>query len=166
MMINNQKGVALVLTLMVIVVLLIVGSSFILRAVNEWKTALREKRIAQAFSITEGGAAAAVDKLDDLINTYMLNTINQTNPQTVGYKAQQFVVAKDGLGFLTLYVKNGGTALLTRTGNQATYSQSVTSLGSGSYSFDIIITQKSDPVTVATDVWDFPFYYQARAQGQ
>lgn len=163
---QSKRGTVLVVTLMVVTVLFMIGASFILRAVNEWYTAQREKRIAESFTVAEGGAAEAIDKIDDLINTYMLNTINMTNPQTVGNKAKQYVNSHDALGFLVLYVKNGSTALLTRSGSQATYSEPSTAMGTGTFTYNITITQKSNPITVATDTWDFSYIYQIRAQGR
>jgi len=159
----NRKGSALVLTLMVVVVLLIVGSSFILRAVNDWYTAMREQRSAQAFSLAEASAALGIEKIDELINTYMLQKINATNPSTVAKKAKEYVVAKDGLGFLTLFVKDGSTALLTSSG---VYTKSTTTMSPGNYAFTIYIAEKADPYTVDTDVWEFPFNYEIRAQGK
>jgi hypothetical protein len=165
MRVNNERGIALVFTLLIVVVLIIFGSVFILRTINEWNTANREKRLAEAFFVAEGGAEAGLDMIDELINTHMLNTVNTTNPQVLGNKASLCVSAKDSLGFLVTYVKNLGTALLTLNGSVAQYSGTTTVLGLGHYRFDILITQKGDPVTVMTDVWDFPFYYQVDSTG-
>lgn len=162
---NNEKGVALVITLLVMVVLVVFGGMFLLRTINEWNTANRERRMAHAFYIAEGAGDAGLFKLDELINTHMLNTINATNPQLVSNKASQYVAAGDGLGFLILAVKDGGISQFTLNGTQAEYSEPLTNFGNGNYEFDIVVEEKADPVEITTDLWDFPFYYTIQATG-
>lgn len=162
---HNERGMTLALTLLITIVLVLFGIIFILRTVNEKNLADRERHGSQAFYLAEGGTEAGLAQLDTLINTDMLNTVNTTNPQVLSNKAQSSVTNNDSLGFLIAYVKSGGTALLTQSGSQATYTGSSTSLGKGTYRFDIIITPKGNPVTVATDIWDFPYYYTVKATG-
>ncbi|MDP2653796.1 MAG: DUF4900 domain-containing protein [Candidatus Omnitrophota bacterium] len=160
---KDERGVALVLTIFISVVLLIFGSVFVLRAVNEKLTSERERYGVQAFYLAEAASEMAIHKIDELINTDMLSTVNITNPQTVGNKANQFVGNGDGVGFLIQFVKKGSTPQLSLVGTDGKYVQGATNLGNGSYQYDVYISEKSNPVMVATDIWEFPFYYRAQA---
>lgn len=103
--VNNEKGVAFILTLLVVEVLLIFGAIFVLRSMNEAKIVAKEQQMTQAFTVAEGGANGGLKHLDTLINTCMLNTINNMNPSTVISMVQSYVSAHNGLGFLTSTVK-------------------------------------------------------------
>ncbi len=162
---SEEKGVALVLTLLFVLVLTILGSVFVLRTVNEKNISERERLLSQAFYASEGGGEAGLAKLDELINTDLFNTVNDTNPNVLSTKAEQFVATSNALGFLVDYVKKGGAAQLTLSGSQAVYSQGATALGSGTYSYDVVITQKGTPVTITADMWDFSYFYQINATG-
>ena len=81
--IGNNRGVALVLTLLITMVLVILGSIFVIRSINEWNAARKEKIFTQVFYVADGGAESGLNMLDTLINTYLLNTINGTSPATV-----------------------------------------------------------------------------------
>ncbi len=165
--IKNEKGVALAISLLVVVVLLILGSAFIIRSTSEKTMSDRERMLTQSFYVSDGGSHAGLSQLDTIINANMLATVNATNPQVLGNDALSYVNASDSLGFLIKYAKNGGTALFTLdgTGTKATYAGTATSLGSGSYQFNIIVTAKGNPVTVVTDKWDFPYYYNIQTTG-
>ncbi len=160
---SNEKGMALVIVLMIVMVFAILGSAFVARTVNERNTSEREKLLNQAYYVGEAGADAGLAKLDELINTDLLNTVNSTNPNILGTKAENYASVGDGLGFLVEYVKVGGTAQLTLSGTNALYSSSTISFGAGTYKYDIILTQKANPIVIATDIWDFPYFYQIQA---
>jgi len=164
MKINNQDGVALIISLFVVVVLLGLSSVFILRTIYESNIAQRELDMAKSFYIAEGGSKAALDGLDTLINTYMLNTVNATNPSTLVSQTTNYVANDDGIGFLINYVKNSGATVLTLNGVDAEYSQT-SALGNGTYQFEIMISEKSDPIAVTADSWDFPFNYRIVSTG-
>jgi type II secretory pathway pseudopilin PulG len=157
---SDEKGMALVIVLMVVMVFAILGSVFVARTVNEKNTAEREKLLSQAYYVAEAGADAGLAKLDALINTDLLTTVNTTNPNILGSKAELYATNQDGLGFLVMYVKQGNTPQLVLSGSQAQFSSSNITLGSGTYRYDIVLKQKSNPVFIATDIWDFPYYYQ------
>ena len=95
----------------------------------------------------------------------MLATINATNPQVVANDAQQYVTSSNGLGLLIKYVKTAGVAQFVLTGSEAKYSGTTTSYGNGNFRFDIIVSQKGNPLTIDTDVWDFPYYYRIETTG-
>jgi len=172
---KNNKGVALIISLLVMVVLMILGGVLILRSVTEKRSSDEDRRSIQAFYIAEAGGNEAMNHLDVLVNTDLLNTVNQTNPQTLGNRAQQYVTAHDGLGFLVTYTKVGGVAQFnccdtlacaqTSPCNYAVYNGTTTSLGSGNYLYSIIVTEKSDPITVGTDKWDFPYNFTVSSLG-
>lgn len=165
MRLHNERGVALAITLLNITVLLVLGSLFILRSVNEKNIVDKERKGTQSFYLAEGGADEALDKLDELINVQLLNTVNDTNPQTVGNKAAAYVGSGDALGFLIEFAKSGGAALFTLSGTQAIYNGSSTAFGNGSYQYRIVVTEKSNPITVGTDKWDFPYYFRIESTG-
>jgi len=165
MKLNTNNGAVFVISLMVVMVLLTLASVFIFRAVTEKALADRERKLTQAFNIGESGANAGLEQLDTLINTYMLNTVNATNPSTVSSKAVTYAGNGDGIGFLNFFVKNGGVAQLTVSGTTATYTKAATAAGNGTYNYVIKITEKSDPTTVTSSIWDFPYFYRIEATG-
>ncbi len=160
---SNEKGMALVIVLMIVMVFAILGSVFVARTVNEKNAAEREKLFNQSSYVAEAGADAGLAKLDGLINTDLLNTVNAANPNILGNKAQIFAATNNGLGFLIDYVKSGGVAQLTLNGAKAEYSSATVGFGAGTYNYKIILTQKSNPITIATDMWDFPYYYEIQS---
>jgi Tfp pilus assembly protein PilX len=157
---SNEKGMALIIVLLVVLVFAILGSAFISRTVNEKNTAEREKLLNQAFYLAEAGGDSGLAKLDELINTYLLNTINATSPNVVSTKASTYASTNNSLGLLIEYVKLANVAQLTLNGSEAKYNGTNTSLGSGAYVYNISIRQKGNPVTISADMWDFPYYYQ------
>lgn len=160
---SNEKGMALVIVLMVVMVFAILGSAFIARTVNEKNTAEREKLLNQAFYVAEAGGDAGLAKLDELINTYLLNTVNGTSPNVVSTKASTYVSTSNSLGFLIEYVQLAGAAQLTLSGTQALFNGASTALGAGAYVYNISIQKKGNPVAITSDMWDFPYYYQVNA---
>lgn len=167
MIIWNKNGTAMVFSLLVIVVLLTFGSIFVVRSINEWQAVNWERRLSKGFYISEAGGDDGLLKVDELINTHLRNTINDTNPQVLGNRAQGYADDGDGLGFLVDYAKDGGTSLLTLdgSGTKATYTQSSLSLGDGDYQYDIVFEEASDPVNITAESWDFPYKYRINSTG-
>ena len=166
MKMKNEKGAIFVMSLMVMMILVMLSSVFIYRAITEKNLSDRERKLTQALFISESGANAALAQLDTLINTDMLTTINGTNPSTVSSKASTYYTNGDGLGFLNEFVKNsGGVAQLTVSGSQATYTKASTSAGGGTYQYTIYMTEKSDPIRVASNIWDFSYNYRINTSG-
>lgn len=162
---QNERGVALPMTLLVVIVLMTLASIFIFRTMHEWNVVNRERHLSQAFYISEGGSHYALDQLDTLINSYLLNTISLTNPQVVISTTQNYVSTADGIGFLVLAVKNAGVAQLTRIGDEAHFTLGPVNFGSGAYAYDIVVTEKENPHSVGLDQWDFPYYYRIQSTG-
>ncbi len=164
-MLSNSKGIALMITLLLVIVVMILGSVFVLRTINEKFSADRERRLKQSFYIAEGGGQAALSQLDTLINTNLLATVNATNPQTVSTKAAQYVAANDGLGFLIEFCKIGNTPQFTVSGTEGIYNSVATSLGNGAYQFALKVSEKSNPVAVNVDTWDFFYNFRVESTG-
>ncbi len=164
MKINNERGVALIISLLVIIVLLALSSIFVLTTITERRHTQWEVNEAQAFYIAEAGGNASLAEMDDLINHFLRTTLNNMSPSGALSLIQADL--SDGIAFLLATVKDSsGTPLLTQNGSQAEYTVGTTNVGDGSYSFRIIMTEKSDPTTVATDTWDFPYNYRVEATG-
>ncbi len=99
MKVNNEKGSLLVMTLLLVVVLLILGSAFVAISMAESRVAERERRTVLAFHIAEAGIAQAVydlreDFLSDTsnpswadgdINNYTINLPDTTNFYAMPY---------------------------------------------------------------------------------
>ncbi len=164
MRLDNEKGAALIIALYIITVLLGLSSVFILRSIYESHVAQRELDMAKSFYLAEAGSKAALQGLDTLINNYMMDTVNGTNPSTLVSQANTYVASNDGVGFLYAYVENGGVPVLTINGALAEYAENA-ALGSGAYEYSIEISEKTDPVSVTADAWDFPYNYQIVARG-
>ncbi len=165
MRIRNERGIALAVTLLVIVVLIVFGAVFVMRTVTEKNLSDRQRMSVKAFYIAEAGEHIGLDSLNTIINTHMLNTVNTTNPNVLANRAQTAVGNGDGIGFLIQHAANGGAAQFTLVGTQAESNVSATSFGSGNYSYKISVTEKSDPTREATDTWKFPYYYRVESTG-
>ncbi|MFZ5801183.1 MAG: DUF4900 domain-containing protein [Candidatus Omnitrophota bacterium] len=167
MFIKNQRGAALAISLMVIIVLIILGSVLILRSVTEKRSSDEERRTIQAFYLAEAGANSGLDRLDYLINTDLLTAVTQINPQTLARRVSQYVAGGDGLGFLRTYVKEYDQAQFTLSGDGLSiyHNGTTTALGSGNYIYTIYVREKSNPYAVATDTWDFPYTFTINALG-
>ncbi len=163
---RNEKGVVLVIALFVLVILLILSAAFLFQVVQESLMARHERELAKSFYIAEGGMNSALTTLNTLINTDLYNSISTTNPQLVSTRASSYVTAHDGLGFLIEFAEDNNIAQFTLSGTEARHTVSNTALGSGSFDFNIIITEKSDPVVVTVDQWDFPYNYRIESTGR
>lgn len=158
---KNNSGFALAFSLFVVMVLLIYGSIFVLRSVNEQWAAARQNRMAKAYYVAEAGVETGLDQLDSLINTDMRNTIAGINPQQVAKTAANAVKNKDGLGFLTAMVDG-----FVSDGVTASYILDDQSFGNGTYDLTIDVKSKGDPYAVAQDIWDFPYDYKIESTGE
>src|SRR3989338_4774935 len=161
--IRNERGVALMIGLTLIVVLVPLTGIIVLRTVRESVMVKKERDTSRAFFIAESGALAGLDKLDGLINTDMDNTLNAMSPTTVISTALTHL--DDGVQFLLLTVKENGVAQLTLNETQAEYAGNNTNFGDGAYQFKILLREKSDPVTINSDTWDFPYNFQVTSMG-
>ena len=162
--IHNNKGIAMAITLMFMVMLVGTSGVFVLRAAQESKEARAERDLAEASLAAQGGNQEALHQLDVLINDYLRNTIASANPSGVISFASNKVSSGDGVGWLLNAVRDNNSPVLSQNGEQAEYSHSG-AMGQNSYQYMIIMTEKSDPVAAGTDAWDFPYSYQVTTTG-
>ncbi|NTV28599.1 MAG: DUF4900 domain-containing protein [Candidatus Omnitrophica bacterium] len=162
---NNKRGAVLVVALLVTVMVTILSTIFMAKAMQEKNMAAIELRSAKTEYAAEAGSNAGLLTLYNLINFYMLNTVNATDPSIVSSNATTYASAHNGVGFLVAYVRNGNTHLLTQGTNEAVYTSTSTSLDDSGYSYTIRITQKSNPTSPSSNVWDFPFYFKIQTRG-
>lgn len=159
MSINNEKGIAFAMTLFTFIILISLTTLFIQKTVHENRMATMERELAKAHYAANAGAHYGLDTLDNLINNYLLNTIASSSPSGVIANATSYAGNNDGIGWLLYAVRNNNTPVLLQNGNNAEYPQSG-SIGDQNYSFNIVISEKTDPVTVNTDTWDFPYNFK------
>lgn len=165
---QNKQGAALAISLMIVVVIVVVSTIYVFRAVHEKTMSNLELRTVRAQYTLESGANQGLQKLDELINTNLLNAVNATDPSVLSSQAASYVSANNSIGFLIAYTKSGTTALLTANSSEAVYTGTLTSFDSGTYRYTIRIAAKGNPVTQSAGVWDFPYYYRIQttaAQG-
>lgn len=156
---NSEKGAALIITLFVMITLVSLSSLFILRTVHENRMAKMERDIAKSFYASQGSAQVALESLDNLINNFLLNTITNAAPSGVVSSVNSYYSSGDGIGWLLFSVRDDNVPVLAQNGEQAEYTRSGL-LNNFNYQYTIIITEKSDPLLVTANVWDFPFNYR------
>ena len=161
----DKHGAALIIVLFVMTVLLALSNIFVARTINERNITNREREAAKAFYAAHGGTQAGLDGLDNLINTLLNNTIASANPSNVISFTTNYVNAGDGIGWLLYSVRDDNNApVLAQNGDQAEYTANAT-IGDNTYQYRIVMMEKSDPVTVTPDVWDFPYNYRIESTG-
>ena len=161
---HDNKGVAFAGVLVFFLTLIILSAAFVLRTLNELTMSRIDRQTTTAFYAAHSGAQGALRQLNTLINTYLLNTIASSNPSSVINFATQKVASGDGIAWLVSAVRNNNVPVLAQNGEQAEYPQSGT-IGNATYAYNIIITEKSDPTAVSTDVWDFPYSFHINSTG-
>ncbi len=167
MFLKNDRGLILVTSLGIVTVLLIIGGIFIVRTVSEKNLSDLERRSTRAFYLADAGSQAALNRLNEIINKEMMSFVNERNPQVVAQDAQAYVLSSDGLGFLVEYAKDSeGVDNFVLNGEQASYSYENINLGDGFFDADIIVEEKSNPLVISSDMWDFPYLYQIQVTGE
>src|SRR3989338_4954220 len=162
---SSERGAALVIVLFVMTVLLGFCDIFVVRTINERNMTNRERENAKAFYAAHGGTQAGLDGLDNLINNFLNNTIASSNPSSVISFTTNYVNANDGIGWLVYSVRDlSNNPVLTQNGDQAEYSANA-AIGDNTYQYKIVIMEKSDPLTITPDVWEFPYNYRIESTG-
>lgn len=162
---TDERGAAMIIVLFIMVVLLSLGDIFVLRAVHERNMADRERETAKAFYAAHGGSQAGLDGLNNLINNFLNNTIASSNPSSVISFTTSRVNSGDGIGWLVYSVRDSNNVpVLAQNGDQAEYTANA-SLGDNTYQYKIVMMEKTNPVTVSPDVWDFPYNYRIESTG-
>ena len=162
---SNNHGAALIIVLFVMTVLLGLGNIFVMRTINERNITNREREAAKAFYAAHGGTQAGLDGLDNLINNFLNDTIASSNPSSVISYTTGKVNSGDGIGWLVYSVRDAGNnPVLTQNGDQAEFAANA-AIGDNTYQYRIVMMEKSDPVTVTPNVWDFPYNYRIESTG-
>lgn len=161
---SNHKGSAMLTTLYVSVIIIGISGLFLSRSINAGNAFRKGLDMSKALYCANAGAQAALSTIDTLINDYLYTTISSANPSGVINYTNARVNQGDGLGWLVYSVRSSNTPVLTVDGDQAGFTGSGTA-GDLSYQFAIVFTEKDDPSSVSTDVWEFPFNYAATATG-
>lgn len=162
---SSNKGIALVMSLIMTMLLLTFGSILLSRTLFQ-KTALdRQRNVTNAFYLAEAGAQAGLNRLDRLINTYLLNTINTSQPDSLSYKIGEYVSQSKGLDFLIEFSIDGGIRQLTELNGQAVHQGVAVEFNQGQYQYSVRIRQKGTPLTIAAEIWDFPYYFTVESVG-
>lgn len=162
---SNNHGAALIIVLFVMTVLLGLGNIFVMRTINERNITNREREAAKAFYAAHGGTQAGLDGLDNLINNFLNDTITSSNPSSVISYTTGKVNSGDGIGWLVYSVRDAGNnPVLTQNGDQAEFAANA-AIGDNTYQYRIVMMEKSDPVTVTPNVWDFPYNYRIESTG-
>lgn len=163
---SNNRGAALVIVLFVMTVLLGLGNVLVMRTIGERNMTNRERETAKAFYAAHGGTQAGLDGLDNLINNFLNNTIASSNPSSVISYTTGRVNAGDGIGWLLYSVRDSNNnPVLTQNGDQAEYTINSTAIGDNAYQYKIVIMEKSDPLTITPDVWEFSYNYRIESTG-
>ena len=162
---SSERGAALVIVLFVMTVLLGLGNIFVMRTINERNITNREREAAKAFYAAHGGTQAGLDGLDNLINNFLNNTIASANPSSVISFTTSYVNADDGIGWLIYSVRDSNNVpVLTQNGDQAEYTASA-AIGDNTYQYKIVMMEKTDPLTITPDVWEFSYNYRIESTG-
>ncbi len=161
---KNKKGSALIFALFTVVTFLSLSALFLHRTVHEKNMATIERESSKSLYAAQAGAYEALKGINTLINDYLQNTIANSNPNGVVSYTTGRVAAGDGIGWLLYSVRNNNTPVLSQNTDQAEYSQNG-SAGDYTYQYTIIMMEKSNPVTVNPDVWDFPFNFRIESSG-
>jgi len=182
MTIRNEKGVALIMTFFVLIMLMAFSAMFMLRTVGEHNVTRKDRDQIKAFYLAEASGHAAFDELDRFVNTLMFNTINATNPSTVISTTEVFYndqasndQSNGSIDFFVASVQDSTFAPCSPSPSclqvfdtdvyKAEYHSPDISFGNGTIQYDMTITQKTNPTKPTTDIWLFYYDYIIEATG-
>jgi len=162
---RNNKGIALVFSFLIMTFLLAFSGIFLLRVVTQRNLVQKEKDLTNAYYLAEAGAQAGLSRLNNLINSYLLNTINSADGNTVNKEINQFINLNNGLGLLNEFVKYLGVAQFTVNDGYAIHTGTAVLINGGQYQYVIRLRQKGSPTVISDSTWDFSYYYTVNALG-
>lgn len=108
----NKKGIALIITFAIIMVLTILGSAIISRSISENNIAKRYTETTQAFWLSEAGINRA---LYELRNNYSIGSIAPTQSGSGGYQVTISQSGQNRIVTSTGYLPFSGQARASRT---------------------------------------------------
>jgi hypothetical protein len=162
---NNNSGIALVFSLLVMTFLVAFSAIFLLRVASQRSLIQREKSLTNAYYLAEAGAQAGLVRLHNIINAYLLITINTDDGNKVNGEVNRFVALSDGLGLLGRYAVYMGVPQVKVENGYATHSGMPVLLNGGHYQYVIRIRQKGAPTAVTEGSWDFAYYFTIDSVG-
>ncbi len=112
----------MVMALFFTVILLSISEIFLLRVVNENKMVIKEREIQKTFYADQAVSQLAINQLNTFINTDLMDTIRNADPNSIVSYTSGRVNAGDGIGWLIYAVRNNNNPMLTQNGDQAEYS--------------------------------------------
>jgi hypothetical protein len=161
----NNRGIALVLSLLVMTFLIAFSGIFLLRVASQRSLIQREKSLINAYYLAEAGAQAGLVRLHNIINAYLLTAINMDDGNMVNGEVNRFVALSDGLGLLGRYAVHMGVPQVKVENGYATHSGMPVLLNGGHYQYVIRIRQKGSPTAVSEGTWDFTYYFTVDSVG-
>lgn len=171
MKMNNQNGAALLMSLFFVVVLIGIQAAFVFNVVHESQMARIEREQTKTFYASQGGIQAALEELNELINTDLKNTIASASPSGVINTAKSKVSSSDGIGWLVYAVRNNNVAQLSQNGEEALYTATGT-IDGNTYNYNIIFAENGDPHLMtgsgqcpgysgtSANAWEFPYIFR------
>lgn len=156
---KDTRGVAMVMALMFSAVLFIVSGIFMLRVTHENRMVDKELGLQKTFYAAQAASQLALAEIDTFINTDLLNTVSNANPNSVINYTKQKVNQGKSIEWLVYAVRKNNVPVLTQNEDQAEYSAGGT-INGYAYRYDIVITQNGDPYSSGVDAWEFPLFYK------
>ena len=162
---NNNQGIALVLSLMVMLFLLTFSSILILSVFTQNNLIRRESNLIRAHYLAQAGAHAGLNRLNILINSYLLSAVNSSNVNTFASEVEKYVSFHNNLWFLKDYIKDSGISQFEVQDGFAIHTGTLVSINGGQYQYVIRIRSKGSPQTIAAQIWDFSYYFTIESTG-
>ncbi len=163
---NNDKGVALVISLVIISVFLILTSVYLSGVVTEKKGADTEEFVLQALTLSEAGASHGTSELRERIRTDLKGNISGIRQASA---IAAYVTGNNSLGFLRDYAYASGQGQFSVAGSKATLTLAPLNLNAavqGNYTATITVEPNGVPTNPSGEVFLFPYKYTIESQGR
>jgi len=162
----NKRGVVLVVSLMVLIVLMILTGVYFTGLLTEKKSADSEEFVLQALGLSEAGASQAQAELRKRIRTDLLNNVNTVRQASV---FMNYVSNNDSLGLLRDYAYTAGENQFVIAGDEARLAVSPIGLNTavqGNYSATIVVKANGSPTNPSGETFVFPYRFTIESKGQ
>ncbi len=167
MTIHNEKGAALIFSLLILTVLIGFSTVFVIRTVQESRSVQIENNSIKAFYAAEGATAQALNSFYDYVNTTMSDRIGGMTPSAVENNVESYITASNEVGFFGWAINDpSATDIFTVNSTTAVHTNNNIVSGDGE-SYSITIWEK--PGTTASEVsqnlWEFYYNYRIDSTG-
>jgi len=158
---KKQKGVVLMVALVIMGILLVVTGAYFSSNITEKKAVDVQKALTQALNLAEAGANQGISELRKRIRIDLKNRVQNITQESV---FRNYVTANDSLGLLRDFANftiQGDCANFTIQG-------SAEDLGAnfkGNYSATVIVKANGSPVEPREDRFVFPYQYTLESKG-